>query len=330
MGNSSKYKGWDIFNNGWHWIGVKAEKELRDVDYVGLLDKIDRAEPQTVEDPKRIIHIGNEPPSMVGYLVYHDDLHGHKGIWLEGRKGAYFNYILAGNGLFIEAQSPLLSGRVLVAGADVRGLPALAPEFHLHHGKIPRYLLDLALGAMLAAPDKERYLCVTYDREYRLRTPIQVGSGISVEYERMDNVVLDLHSHGKMGAFFSGTDDKDEQGLRLYGVVGGIGGVPGSPLRVRMRLGVYGYFNQVELKDVFEDMPGGLIDESVEPVEQAVDESVEPIEPDIVLIPDYDPYTPGQKYPGDIKPGEQDLVKLLREVADNSEAVRFIADMLEK
>ena len=120
----------------------------------------------------------------------------------------------------------------------------------------------------------------------------------------------------KMGAFFSGTDNKDEQGLRLFGVVGNLSGV----LRMKMRLGVYGYFNQVELKDVFEDVPCGLLGETEEP---AVDES-------IVLIPDYDPDTSGQEYPGGIKPGEYSLVKLLRKAADNPEAIRFIADMLEE
>lgn len=52
----------------------------------------------------------------------------------------------------------------------------------------------------------------------------------------------------------------------------------------------------------------------------------------VLLIPDYDSETP-EPYPGDIKPGEYDaraLVELLREHADNPEAIHFIADMLEE
>lgn len=47
-----------------------------------------------------------------------------------------------------------------------------------------------------------------------------------------------------------------------------------------------------------------------------------------VLIPDYDPENP-QPYPGNITPGTHDLVSLLRQHAENPDAIRFIADMLE-
>lgn len=51
----------------------------------------------------------------------------------------------------------------------------------------------------------------------------------------------------------------------------------------------------------------------------------------VLTIPDYDPDAP-EAYPGDIKPGDytsNELVKLLRHHADDPEAIRFIADMLE-
>ena len=51
-----------------------------------------------------------------------------------------------------------------------------------------------------------------------------------------------------------------------------------------------------------------------------------------LLIPEYDPEDP-QPYPGDIQPGVyegNEIVELLREHADNPEAIRFIADMLEE
>jgi hypothetical protein len=51
-----------------------------------------------------------------------------------------------------------------------------------------------------------------------------------------------------------------------------------------------------------------------------------------LLIPEYDLEDP-QPYPGAIQPGEyqgDDVVELLREHADNPQAIRFIADMLEE
>ena len=46
-----------------------------------------------------------------------------------------------------------------------------------------------------------------------------------------------------------------------------------------------------------------------------------------VLIPHKD--IRGDSYPNNIKPGSHDLVALLRANAENPEAIRFIASMLE-
>jgi hypothetical protein len=51
----------------------------------------------------------------------------------------------------------------------------------------------------------------------------------------------------------------------------------------------------------------------------------------VLLIPDYDPDNP-EPYPGNIQPGQytmSQLVRLLREHAEEPDAIRFIADMLE-
>jgi hypothetical protein len=52
----------------------------------------------------------------------------------------------------------------------------------------------------------------------------------------------------------------------------------------------------------------------------------------VLLIPEYDPED-SQPYPGDIQPeeyGGNEIVELLREYAENPEAIRFIADMMEE
>ena len=243
---------------------------------------------------------------QVGYQVFHED-------GLYGARGLYYNYLFAGNGLFVEAESPLLNGRVQIAQAKVRGLPDLAPKFHLPHAKIPAGIMEIVLDLMLFEHATEIYAAIVYENgEYGLKSPNQVGSAARVLYERPDNVVLELHSHGKIGAFFSSLDNSDEQGLRLYGVVGN----PRGGLQVKMRLGVYGYYGPVELQNVFDDVPPDLLDQVVEEHK--------------ILIPGYDPANPAGRYPGGILPGNYELVKLLRENADNPEAIRFIADMLEE
>lgn len=177
----------------------------------------------------------------VGYLL-------NKKEGLEGEPGLFYNYIMAQNGLFVRGESPLLEATVCVAPTDVRGLSTRIEEVRLKQGKIPRSIYDLALSAVAADRYRERYLAVTWEGEYRLRVPWQSGSSTGVEYEVLPNTVLDIHSHGAMRAFFSSTDSRDEQGLRLYMVVGRLDTLLPE---VEVRVGVYGYFAPVQPEEIF-------------------------------------------------------------------------------
>jgi PRTRC genetic system protein A len=169
-----------------------------------------------------------------------------------GPRGPFYDYILAGDGLWIEAENRLLLARVPVATAEVRGLPPFGSLLKLAHGLIPARLFDLAFNVMLASPRREVYVAVVWDGEqYSLRVPEQKGKAAGVRFDEPDNVILDLHSHPGMPARFSGTDDRDEQGLRLYGVVG-----RGPALS--LRIGVYGYFMEVAPDIIFEGTLSGI------------------------------------------------------------------------
>ena len=167
----------------------------------------------------------------VGYLINHPD-------GPSGERGLFYNYILASNGIFIEAENPILAARVPVADCEVRGLAPMETKVTLTYGSIPQRFFDLALDTFLAESDKEQYIAVVAARGYQFYVPVQDKHGGSVVYEVGESVVLDMHSHGHMNPFFSMQDDRDEQGLRLYGVVGKLDAKP----IVKFRIGVYGYF----------------------------------------------------------------------------------------
>lgn len=186
---------------------------------------------------------------MVGYLVNHQE-------GLSGERGLYYNYILGSNGIFIEAESPLLAARVPVAECEIRGLAPIKPRVSLTYGSIPQRFFDLALDTFLADPENEHYAAVTGSAGYHFYLPVQDRSGAGVVYEVGESVVLDLHSHGHMKAFFSGQDDKDEQGLKLSAVVGKLNATP----VVKLRVGVYGYFQSLEWKDVFDGSLAGAVE----------------------------------------------------------------------
>ena len=177
----------------------------------------------------------------VGYL-----LNEREG--LEGEPGLFYDYILAKDGLFIQASNPLIKGVLCISPVEIRGLSPLKESIELVHGKIPMHLYDLSVSILMASSDREQYLAITWESEYRLRIPTQDRNGASVQYETLPSSIMDIHSHGRMGAFFSCTDDGDEKGLRFYAVVGRLDTLLPE---VELRLGVYGYFVSVSIGDIF-------------------------------------------------------------------------------
>jgi len=181
--------------------------------------------------------------SVVGYLINSKD-------GLSGERGSFYNYILGSGGLYVRTRSPLLEATICITPAEVRGLAPVAEEVRLIHGRIPRGIYNSALVVLYGDPHKERYLAVTWTGAYHIAYPSQKGDGGSVEYERVPNTVLDIHSHGSMAAFFSGTDDRDEQGMRLSMVLGKI---DTNEPEYLMRVGIYGYFADVSFEEVFQE-----------------------------------------------------------------------------
>ena len=181
----------------------------------------------------------------IGYLLNRKE-------GLEGEAGLFFDYLLAENGLFIRSRNPLIEAMICISPIEIRGLSPLTERVELAHGKIPRCLYDLAVSVLMAGSDREQYLAITWEIGYHLREPVQTRSGASVEYEKLPNSVMDIHSHGSMKAFFSVTDNMDEQGLRLYMVVGRLDTLLPE---VELRLGVYGYFAPLEIIEEVFDVP---------------------------------------------------------------------------
>ena len=169
---------------------------------------------------------------------------------LTGSHGVGHDYVLGSGGLYVQSQSAHLVARVLVAPGEVRGLAPVTEKVQLIHGPIPAYLFELGLRWFQETPDTERFFAVRWDgKAYRVVVPEQEGTGTSLTYRPTAGVVAEFHSHGKGRAFFSKTDDKDEQGFRLYGVVGRLD-TPQPELS--LRLGVYGHFAPVQWPQVFD------------------------------------------------------------------------------
>lgn len=100
-------------------------------------------------------------------------------------------------------------------------------RFALFVPKVPVSILAEIVRVFQSESDCEHLAYILWDREsgYCVHWPKQSATAVSVEaegYEETEDrfMVMQIHSHGTMQAFFSTQDDADEVRTGLYGVVG--------------------------------------------------------------------------------------------------------------
>lgn len=187
------------------------------------------------------------------------------------RSGLIYDYLLAGDGLWLAAENSALRVRAPVAAAAIRGLPALGGTCELRHGRLPAaiWAACVAVARGVATYRHEILLLVLHGPGgYRLIVPEdQRATATRVVYTPPvlavgEAIALALHSHHTMPAFFSATDDADEQDLGLYAVVGRLLGA--SP-EVIVRVGAYGHWLPVPWEAVFAGDRGSFRDLAFDP-----------------------------------------------------------------
>ncbi|WP_347990299.1 PRTRC system protein A [Methylomonas sp. AM2-LC] len=135
------------------------------------------------------------------------------------------------DGVYIEAQNSVFEVRLPVAHSKIP-LPygeVKSSGVFLKYGKIPRWIFNTAFDLANKSSPKEWAGLVVWDKEkqeYLLYEPEVISSsegGISYRTYLPENylMVMDLHSHGVLDAFFSKTDDRsDISGFYIAGVFG--------------------------------------------------------------------------------------------------------------
>lgn len=179
-----------------------------------------------------------------------------------------FRYLMANNGCFKVIDNPI--GRFVVETKSVFGLEAIAPGVTLKYSKIPYEYFEQTLAffkrVMKEYSNSEAMVQFYYDEtndKYIVYCPDQEVSGASVRFQRneeMDSkytLVLDIHSHNTMGAFWSATDDADEKETRLYGVIGKLNT---EQPEWKFRAIVGGEEHPLTLGDIFEVPEGKEVD----------------------------------------------------------------------
>jgi len=162
----------------------------------------------------------------------------------------YYAYVLAGNGLYKWARPPDFRAVAPLVRCRVAGLPDFDDQPHLLTAKIPIERLNEVLAHARRVVVEQMYHFHYLGSRWRVSLPRQLATPGRVCYQGGDDrsIILDLHSHHNMGAFFSATDDRDEQGCRFYGVIGHIYDRP----EIALRVGVWGTYQRVSLNALFE------------------------------------------------------------------------------
>lgn len=198
-------------------------------------------------------------PQMYGHQIAGESADQHI------QKGVLFDYVLAGNGLFLRAKREGLSVCMPIAAAEVRALPSMKASFEMKCTRVPKkittFILDVAREWAVKGLETLIHISRDEDGFWHAQVPEQnrsaascrpTESGPGSSYER---AFIEAHSHHAMKGRFSLIDDKDETGFRIYVVLGEVFQNP----TIRVRVGVYGYFWEVPADWVFE-MPNGLTD----------------------------------------------------------------------
>ncbi|HAG84755.1 MAG TPA: hypothetical protein DCL61_27280 [Cyanobacteria bacterium UBA12227] len=177
-----------------------------------------------------------------------------------------FEYILVGNGVFKRAKRVGLEATIQIAQCQVFGLAPIQPEFHLNYPKVPEQLLkEMLWRSQKAFPNEILFHLYWSNQQWQLHIPPQTATPTSVQPlgEALDSsyqkALIEVHSHHTFAADFSPTDDAEESGFRVFGVLGTIFDQP----TIRVRVGVFGDFWHIPADQIFE-MPFSFLDQTVE------------------------------------------------------------------
>lgn len=176
-----------------------------------------------------------------------------------------YEYLFAGNGVFIRAFREGLSATIPVNlyPSPLRFLPSLSPQVTLDSQPIPKSILLALWRQSCLAQSSQGLMEILFHLHYKapywhLVTPKQSQSPSHCQplQAYLQSAVAEIHSHGTESAYFSATDNLEENGFRLYGVIGRLN----SPRpEILLRIGIYHHFLILPASSLF-TLPNFFVD----------------------------------------------------------------------
>lgn len=179
-----------------------------------------------------------------------------------------FEYLLAGNGLFIRAKRREFSACLPLCHEAINGLPSVQSGIIWHKPKIPsniwRQVLENARLSTDSQNFREDVFVVFWHEiggEWCWRN---IGKERSWARTIADDTLpeygeasIELHTHPNGAIHFSRADDADESGkFRIFGI---LTDVHSQTPKIRFRCGVYDHFVQIP-SDYVSEIPHDILD----------------------------------------------------------------------
>ncbi len=202
---------------------------------------------------------------VINLVQYHI---ARRGIPLPPIEASLYEYVMAGNGIFVRGARREFQAQLCITPCTVRGLQDLEPSLQLNAPRVPREMVEDMLRQAREARDAQGNPCeIVFHLEldelsaWQCHVPNQTQA--PARAKPMDDspassyarASIEVHSHVDMHARFSSIDDEDELGFRIYVVLGLISTTPA----MRVRVGMYGYRHDIPARRVF-DLPPGIGD----------------------------------------------------------------------
>lgn len=173
------------------------------------------------------------------------------------------DYLIGSNGVFARATRPGIEVLMPISRHEqtLKGLAKINPFLKVSPLVPEALLLEIWRLSCQACANSEQPMEMLFhllllDGQWQLIVPEQMQHSTSCRPLHTDRdsstnrAVIEIHSHGMMGAFFSTTDDQDESfGFRIYGV---LGKVRSTRPEIILRVGLFGHCWHVPVTQVFE------------------------------------------------------------------------------
>lgn len=165
--------------------------------------------------------------------------------------GWMYEFLIAGNGEFVHAERPGLKAVIPNGSSNRPDLPHIEPYVRVDQ-KYPDWMMDEILKMARKRGEFEYLFALQPDS---IMVPAQEATAGTVRPINPYDVIMastlcELHSHHRMEARFSPTDDKEETGFRIYAVIGRIYTEP----EIRVRVGIYGNMWEIPASTVFQSL----------------------------------------------------------------------------